>query len=65
MKAEGEVLKLEDGGEGVLITVGNVRNKSDAEWRGYYPSGITMRLPHAKAKSYFIGRKVIINFHPQ
>ena len=57
MKIQGEVGKLENSGDGVNVTITNVKRINQASWQGY-GHNITLNLPLSKAKNFAIGRVV-------
>lgn len=63
MKLKGTVNALSDTGEGVEVTITNVRWPNAAEWREYSPE-IRVRMTHPQAKAYKIGNKVTITVKP-
>lgn len=57
MKLQGEVGKLETSGDGVNMTIINVRRIAQARWQEYGHS-IVIAIPLSKAKNFPIGRIV-------
>lgn len=57
MKLRGEVAKLETSGDGVHVTITNVKRNGQARWQSYGPD-ITIAVPTSRAKQYQIGRIV-------
>ena len=63
MKFKGEITKQESNGYEVLVSVNNLRGKSDAEWRDYGKEVIFKMLP-TQAKHFPIETVVTINITP-
>jgi len=57
VKLQGEVDKLEQSGDGVDVTITNVKRTNQASWQGY-GHNIKISMPLSKAKNFPIGRIV-------
>ena len=57
MRLQGEVGKLETSGDGVDVTITNVKRKRQAGWAGYGHE-IKISMPMSKARNFPIGRIV-------
>lgn len=59
MKLQGEVGKLESSGDGVNVTITNVKRTNQPSWQGY-GHDIAISVPLSRAKGFPIGRIVKI-----
>lgn len=59
MKFTGTVHALEDHADNVAVSIGNVRQKYAAAWRGYGKT-LVFDVTHAQSKAFYIGRSVEI-----
>jgi hypothetical protein len=64
MKLSGEIIKAESNGEGIIITIGNVRRFIDGRWGEYRPH-IDIYVNLSQANKYPIGRIVNITVNPR